>query len=61
MLGIVFNRFNIAKIHSQLEEIIHSLWANPPLYGALIVNTILDTPKMRIEWLKTLNVLLFNF
>jgi aspartate aminotransferase len=41
-----------AKVMSQVKIIIRPSYSNPPLYGARIASTILNTPELRAVWLK---------
>ncbi|ORY28059.1 pyridoxal phosphate-dependent transferase [Naematelia encephala] len=40
-----------ARVDSQLKIIIRPLYSNPPIHGARLVHTILDTPELYKEWL----------
>jgi aromatic-amino-acid transaminase len=35
---------------SQMKVIVRSAYSNPPMHGALIVSTILNTPELFEEW-----------
>nr|WPS94675.1 aspartate aminotransferase [Naematelia aurantialba] len=40
-----------ARVDSQLKIIIRPLYSNPPIHGARLVHTILDTPRLYKAWL----------
>ncbi|KAH0955789.1 hypothetical protein HN011_003929 [Eciton burchellii] len=40
-----------ARALSQLKILIRPMYSNPPIYGARIVNEILNNPELRQEWL----------
>jgi len=40
-----------ARVMSQVKILIRPLYSNPPLHGARIVSTILNTPELNAEWL----------
>ncbi|NXX50523.1 AATM protein, partial [Tricholaema leucomelas] len=39
------------RVESQLKILIRPMYSNPPLNGARIASTILNTPELRKEWL----------
>ena len=38
------------RVESQVKIIIRPLWANPPIHGARIATTILNTKKLYDQW-----------
>ena len=46
------NKEEAAKVLSQVKIIIRPIYSNPPLTGARIASTILNTPDLRAIWLK---------
>ena len=38
------------RVLSQLKVAARTLWSNPPLYGARIVQTVLGDPKLKAQW-----------
>ncbi|KAI8967603.1 aspartate aminotransferase [Mycotypha africana] len=40
-----------SRIDSQLKIIIRPMYSNPPIHGAHIVSTVLNTPELKQEWL----------
>ncbi|KAI8645738.1 aspartate aminotransferase [Parasitella parasitica] len=40
-----------ARVDSQLKIIIRPMYSNPPIHGAHIVSTVLNTPELKSEWL----------
>ncbi|XP_071092053.1 aspartate aminotransferase, mitochondrial-like [Haliotis cracherodii] len=40
-----------SRVMSQLKIIIRPMYSNPPIHGARIVSTILNSPDLRKEWL----------
>ncbi|KAK6184627.1 hypothetical protein SNE40_007063 [Patella caerulea] len=40
------------RVMSQIKIIIRPMYSNPPIHGARLVSTILNTPDLRSEWLK---------
>ena len=38
------------RVVSQLKVAARTLWSNPPLYGARIVQTVLGDPKLKAQW-----------
>ncbi|KAI9276406.1 aspartate aminotransferase [Sporodiniella umbellata] len=40
-----------ARVDSQLKIIIRPMYSNPPIHGAHIVSTVLNTPDLKQEWL----------
>ncbi|OZJ05643.1 Aspartate aminotransferase, mitochondrial [Bifiguratus adelaidae] len=40
-----------ARVDSQIKILIRPLYSNPPINGARIVSTVLNTPELRSEWL----------
>lgn len=57
-VGVLFactqNRDTTRKIGSQLKQIIRGMYSMPPLHGARIVTTILQTPNLKKEWMDEL-------
>nr|DAD28184.1 TPA_asm: hypothetical protein HUJ06_029652 [Nelumbo nucifera] len=45
------------SVKSQLQQIARAMYSNPPVYGALLVSTILDDPDLRNLWVKELKVM----
>lgn len=43
------------KVGSALKQIIRSMYSNPPLQGARIVTTVLQSPSLKQEWIEELN------
>ncbi|CAO3608384.1 unnamed protein product [Mucor hiemalis] len=39
------------RVDSQLKIIIRPMYSNPPIHGAHIVSTVLNTPELKAEWL----------
>ncbi|KAG1474005.1 hypothetical protein G6F56_000618 [Rhizopus delemar] len=39
------------RVDSQLKIIIRPMYSNPPIHGAHIVSTVLNTPELKKEWL----------
>lgn len=37
-------------LRSQMSSLIRPMYSNPPIYGALIVSTVLEDPELRKEW-----------
>jgi len=51
MIGIVANNANAAaKTLSQGKKLIRAMYSNPPLHGAKIISTILNSDILRGEW-----------
>ncbi len=44
-----------AAMHSQIKLMIRTMYSNPPLHGALIVNTVLNDADLRANWLAELS------
>lgn len=40
-----------ARVDSQLKIIIRPMYSNPPIHGAHLVSTVLNTPELKKEWL----------
>lgn len=40
------------KVLSQLKILARPMYSNPPLYGARLVTTVLNTPELNAQWLK---------
>ncbi|KAK8791836.1 hypothetical protein WA158_005213 [Blastocystis sp. Blastoise] len=40
------------KVTSQMKIVARTLWSNPPLYGARIVQTVLGDPELKAQWYK---------
>ncbi|ORY97896.1 aspartate aminotransferase [Syncephalastrum racemosum] len=40
-----------ARVESQLKILIRPMYSNPPIYGARIVDTVLNSPELKQEWL----------
>ncbi|KAI8071130.1 aspartate aminotransferase [Gilbertella persicaria] len=40
-----------SRVDSQLKIIIRPMYSNPPIHGAHLVHTVLDTPELKKEWL----------
>ena len=38
------------RVLSQLKVAARTLWSNPPLYGARIVQSVLGDPKLKAQW-----------
>ncbi|XP_023674904.1 aspartate aminotransferase, mitochondrial-like [Paramormyrops kingsleyae] len=43
------------RVESQLKILIRPIYSNPPMNGARIAATILNTPELRKEWLQEVN------
>ncbi|KAL4613656.1 aspartate aminotransferase, mitochondrial-like [Arapaima gigas] len=43
------------RVESQLKILIRPIYSNPPINGARIAATILNTPELRAEWLEEVN------
>jgi len=41
-----------ARVMSQMKILIRPMYSNPPIHGARIVTTVLNTPELRAMWLK---------
>jgi aspartate aminotransferase len=41
-----------ANVTSQLAVIVRAMYSNPPLYGARLVSTVLNDPKLLAQWRK---------
>ncbi|KAI9183346.1 aspartate transaminase aat1 [Blastocladiella emersonii ATCC 22665] len=39
------------RVESQLKILIRPMYSNPPMHGARIVSTVLNTPELNEEWL----------
>ncbi|RUS17675.1 aspartate aminotransferase [Endogone sp. FLAS-F59071] len=46
-----------AAVESQVKILIRPLYSNPPLTGARIVSEVLNTPKLKQEWLDEVKVM----
>ncbi|KAG2223814.1 hypothetical protein INT45_001948 [Circinella minor] len=40
-----------ARVESQLKILIRPMYSNPPIHGARLVSTVLNTPELKSEWL----------
>ncbi|KAI8878166.1 aspartate aminotransferase [Backusella circina FSU 941] len=40
-----------ARVESQLKIVVRPMYSNPPIHGAHIVSTVLNTPELKKEWL----------
>ncbi|KAI9310861.1 aspartate aminotransferase [Dichotomocladium elegans] len=40
-----------ARVESQLKILIRPMYSNPPIHGARLVSTVLNTPELKEEWL----------
>ncbi|KAF7722600.1 aspartate transaminase aat1 [Apophysomyces ossiformis] len=40
-----------ARVESQLKILIRPMYSNPPIHGARLVSTVLNTPELKQEWL----------
>merc|ERR1740129_1854926 len=40
-----------ARVESQVKILARAIWANPPVHGARIVQTVLDDPVLKPQWL----------
>ncbi|KAI8067836.1 aspartate aminotransferase [Gongronella butleri] len=40
-----------ARVESQLKILIRPMYSNPPIHGARLVNTVLNTPELKQQWL----------
>jgi aspartate aminotransferase len=40
-----------ARVESQLKIVIRPMYSNPPIHGAHIVSTVLNSPELKKEWL----------
>ncbi|CDS12997.1 Putative Aspartate aminotransferase [Lichtheimia ramosa] len=41
-----------ARVESQLKILIRPMYSNPPIHGARLVSTVLNTPELKQEWLE---------
>ncbi|KAI9271535.1 aspartate aminotransferase [Phascolomyces articulosus] len=41
-----------ARVESQLKILIRPMYSNPPIHGARLVSTVLNTPELKNEWLE---------
>ncbi|XP_038214616.1 aspartate aminotransferase, mitochondrial isoform X2 [Zerene cesonia] len=46
-----------AKVMSQVKIMIRVMYSNPPLYGARLVQEILNTPELKQQWLKDVKLM----
>ncbi|XP_068620799.1 aspartate aminotransferase, mitochondrial [Battus philenor] len=46
-----------AKVMSQVKIMIRTMYSNPPLYGARIVQEILNTPELKKQWLSDVKLM----
>ncbi|KAI9014524.1 aspartate aminotransferase [Phycomyces nitens] len=46
-----------ARVESQLKIIIRPMYSNPPIHGARLVSTVLNTPELKEEWLGEVKVM----
>ncbi|KAI7898716.1 aspartate aminotransferase [Cokeromyces recurvatus] len=46
-----------ARVESQLKIIIRPMYSNPPIHGAHIVSTVLNTPELKNEWLSEVKLM----
>ncbi|KAI7868646.1 aspartate aminotransferase [Spinellus fusiger] len=46
-----------ARVESQLKIIIRPMYSNPPIHGARLASTILNTPALNKEWLGEVKVM----
>lgn len=44
-----------ARAFSQMQNIVRTLWSNPPAQGARLVMTVLQDPDLRVLWLRELD------
>ena len=55
MLAVVtHSKEEVVKVASQIRQIIRSIYSSPPLHGARIVKTVLQSPQLKQEWLREL-------
>ncbi|KAG0170259.1 aspartate transaminase aat1 [Apophysomyces sp. BC1034] len=40
-----------ARVESQLKILIRPMYSNPPIHGARLVSTVLNSPELKQEWL----------
>jgi len=40
-----------ARVESQIKILARAIWSNPPVHGARIVQTVLDDPVLKPQWL----------
>jgi len=40
-----------ARVESQVKILARAIWSNPPVHGARIVQTVLDDPVLKPQWL----------
>ncbi|GAB5373174.1 hypothetical protein AAMO2058_001727600 [Amorphochlora amoebiformis] len=45
------------KVESQLKTLARSMYSSSPIYGAIIVNTILSNPQLKKQWRKDLQAM----
>ena len=42
---------------SRLKQIARPIWSNPPIYGARLINVVLENPELVKEWHRELKVM----
>ncbi|KAF9428066.1 aspartate transaminase aat1 [Podila epigama] len=46
-----------ARVDSQIKIVVRPMYSNPPVNGARIVATVLNTPELNAEWLKEVKLM----
>lgn len=54
LFAVTKNKMASQKISSQIKQIVRSMYSNPPLQGARIVQKILQDEELRKEWVQEL-------
>jgi len=44
-------------VMSRVKQIARPIWSNPPIYGARLINEVLDSPELTKEWHRELKVM----
>ena len=44
-------------VMSRLKQIARPIWSNPPIYGARLINVVLENPDLVKEWHRELKVM----
>ncbi|ORC84593.1 putative aspartate aminotransferase, mitochondrial [Trypanosoma theileri] len=54
---IVENPAEVERVLSQTAILIRSMYSNPPIFGARVVNSVLNSPELTAIWRKELNMM----
>lgn len=46
-----------AAVLSQFTLLVRAMYSNPPAFGSRIVDTVLNTPDLRAEWMDCINTM----